>query len=423
MHVVVQAERDFYEILGVSRSAGAQDIKRAYRKLAREFHPDVNKAPGATEKFQDITAAYEALSDPEKKARYDQFGEAGIGGAAGDPFGGMGGMGMEDMLGEMFGSFFGGGMGGGGMGGRRAGPEQGDDLQMAVDIDFKSAIFGTNREIAVDRKTTCSTCGGSRIAPGSSMKTCSVCRGQGVTVQQVRSPLGVLQTQVRCRQCQGQGQVIEKYCDSCNGAGRLSERKTVSVKIPCGISDGSKLRISGAGDAGEKGGPPGDLYLVLRVQSDPKFTRTDTQISTEKQVLFTEAILGCTVQVDTVDGNPVSVNIPGGTQPGAKLRLRGKGVPALGKPDQRGDHIVTVKVSIPKTLTDEQRKQVEQLQEAMKVSALSAEEPSNELAAYLVPSLSAIAVFMAALICFKKSRKFRQLERGSQEPLIPMLVA
>lgn len=294
---------------------------------------------------------------------------------------------------------------------------RGDDLQMAVEIDFKSAVFGTTQEIQIDRQKSCETCGGSRMKPGTGKKTCTACRGQGVVVSQVMTPFGVMQSQRECGTCRGQGQVIDQYCTACSGQGRISEKKPVQVKIPCGIADGMKLRIAGSGDAGNKGGPPGDLYLVLRVKRDPKFNRDGTTIETDTEVDFTQAILGCTVQIDTVEGSPVKMKIPEGTQPGTKLRLRGKGIPELNKPDNRGDHIVTVKVTIPKKLSDKERSVVEELQ-AMKVGQLSSLAPSSNLVHYIYPSLSLSALFMLGLVSFKQFSRFHQSYRGPREPLM-----
>lgn len=427
-----QGERDFYGILGVNRGADAREIKSAYRKLARQYHPDVNKDPGASDKFRDIAAAYEVLSDEQKKQMYDQFGEAGLGGAAGFGGGGPGGgMGADPF--DLFEAFFGGGMGGGspfggmgggggGMGGRdRA--TRGSDLQMEVEIDFKSSIFGETRELNIDRSETCKTCTGNGMKPGTGMKSCKVCGGQGVVIKQMRTPLGVMQTQMACDVCQGQGKTVEEYCKSCGGEGRTAQRTPMNVKIPCGTADGMKLRLSGKGDAGAKGGPPGDLYLVLRVKRHPTFTRSDSDIASDTQVQFSDAILGCSVTVETVDGPSVEMKIPAGTQPGDKMRMRGKGVPALSKPNSRGDHIVTVKVNIPKPneLTEEQRKLMEDFRAstaAQKAPTLSSSGPSDMHGEYFLPGLFTLATFMLALIGLRKFRSHRTLVQGSEEKFL-----
>lgn len=424
--VVVYADRDFYSILGVPRGADERAIKSAYRKLARQYHPDVATAPDAEEKFKEIGAAYEVLSDPDKRARYDQFGEAGLGGDAG--FGGPGGMGGDPF--DIFEAFFGGGMGGGspfgggfgGAGGQRQRVSRGADLQMEVDIDFKQAVFGATKEFDFESKQSCKTCSGSGVKPGSSLKTCRVCGGQGVTLRQIQTPIGVMQTQMQCQSCNGQGQINEDYCRQCNGQGRKSERKPLSVQIPCGIADGMKLRLAGKGDAGEKGAPPGDLYLILKVRKDPKFTRDDRTILSSKDIQFTDAILGCTVSVDTVDGPQVDMKIPAGTQPGDRLRLRGKGVPVVSKPDQRGDHIVTVKVNIPKKISEDQKRIIEQFKEteaksgAFPFASLDAQFTSSAFGPPL--GLCALAFFMLAVISLKKFHSHQNSAPALQDPLM-----
>eukprot|EP00747_Dinoflagellata_sp_TGD_P186722 gnl/TRDRNA2_/TRDRNA2_43956_c0_seq1.p1 gnl/TRDRNA2_/TRDRNA2_43956_c0~~gnl/TRDRNA2_/TRDRNA2_43956_c0_seq1.p1 ORF type:complete len:341 (-),score=41.38 gnl/TRDRNA2_/TRDRNA2_43956_c0_seq1:4-981(-) len=323
-------------------------------------------------------------------------------------------MGLDDI----FSSIFGGGGGFGGFGGGPRGPARGNDLQMVVEIDFTSAAFGSSKEFTVDRRATCQTCQGSRMRPGTSMRTCSQCGGRGVVIQQVRTPLGVMQSQSACPGCQGQGQMIEEFCDTCGGQGRIRTQKKVAVTIPCGVSDGAKLRISGAGDDGEVGAPPGDLYLVLRVQSDPRFAREDTTISTVSEIPFTEAILGCTIDVDTIDGKPVSVSIPAGTQPNARLRLAGKGVPALGKQNQRGDHIITVKVSIPRQVNDEQRKLVEQLK-ASQLDGLAAVSHGSNAVEYIASCFLTVLFFaMVALIAARKFGKCNRAGGSSSEPFM-----
>ncbi|KAL7556460.1 hypothetical protein ACA910_021034 [Epithemia clementina (nom. ined.)] len=370
-----QTNRDFYAILGVGRNADVKEIKTAYRKLAKQYHPDANPGQDTTEKFQEINRAYEVLTDPKLKQKYDMFGEQGLGtsaasdSASASPFGrGGGGFGQEVDLGDIFDSFFGGGgMGGmGGMGGRgrarSAGPVVGDDLRFDLTLDFKTAVFGGEEKVRIRHLETCTTCTGNGVKPGSKVSTCSTCGGSGVTVQVTRTPLGSFQTQQTCPTCRGTGQRIEEYCGTCGGQGVTSKSKQISVTIPAGIEDGNKLRVRGEGDAGPKGGPSGDLYIFLKVNPDPRFRREGPEIYSEETISYLDAILGASVKTPVVDGD-VTIKVPPGTQPGQVMRVKGNGAPRLGNPDSRGDHYVTMNVEIPKELSKEEQELIEKLKE------------------------------------------------------------
>ena len=372
--------RDFYQILGVSRSADTREIKSAYRKLAKQYHPDANPNEDTTEKFQEVNRAYEVLKDPDLKKKYDMFGEQGIGtsaasdSTAGSPFGGPGGFGQEVDLGDIFDSFFGGGGMGGGMGGgggfgggarggtRTRGPVVGDDLRFDLEIDFKTGVFGGEEKVRIRHLEKCETCDGDGIKPGSKISTCSQCGGTGVTVQVTRTPLGNFQTQQTCPACRGTGQKIEEYCGTCGGQGVNQKTKQIKVTIPAGVEDGNKLRVRGEGDAGPNGGPSGDLYIFLRVKEDSNFRREGPEIYSEETISYIDAILGNSVKTPVVDGE-VTIKVPPGTQPGQVMRLKGNGAPRLGDPNTRGDHYVTMKVEIPKDLSKEEEELIQQLKE------------------------------------------------------------
>ena len=348
---------DFYQILGVSRDADANTLKSAYRKLARQYHPDVNKDPGAEDKFKEIGKAYEALADPETRARYDQFGEAGIGGAAGMPdMGDMGG------FGDLFETFFNGFGGQSSQGGRsqRRGPQQGDDLRYDLNIDFKDAIFGQQREINIPHLETCEVCRGTGAKKGTGPTTCTTCGGSGQVRRATRTPFGNFTQVAECPTCNGVGQIISDPCTSCGGNGVKQVRKKLRINIPAGVDSGTKLRVSGEGNVGLKGGPPGDLYVFIKVKSDPNLKREGINIYSEISVSYLQAILGDTVDIMTVDGK-VNLKIPSGTQPNSTLSLENKGVPRLGNPVARGNHQVLVKVKLPTRITDDERNLLEDL--------------------------------------------------------------
>lgn len=348
---------DYYELLGVGRDADADTLKRAYRRLARQYHPDVNKDPGAEDKFKEVGRAYEVLSDPQTRARYDQFGEAGLGGAGVPDMGDMGG--FADLF-ETFFSGFGGGMGGGGAGPRRQGPRQGDDLRLDLTISFQEAIFGQEKEVQVRHLETCGTCQGTGAKAGSGPVTCSTCGGVGQVRRATRTPFGSFTQVAPCPSCEGSGQVIADPCSACGGQGLQQVRKKLRINIPAGVDTGTRLRVAGEGNAGQRGGPTGDLYVFLSVQPHPQLRRDGTTIHSEIQLNYLQAILGDTIEVDTVDGH-TQLEIPAGTQPGAVLTLPGKGVPKLGNPVARGNHQFTVKVQLPTKLSGDERALLEQL--------------------------------------------------------------
>mmetsp|Transcript_11417 Transcript_11417/g.17480 ORF Transcript_11417/g.17480 Transcript_11417/m.17480 type:complete len:429 (-) Transcript_11417:92-1378(-) len=363
--------RDFYQVLGVQRSATAPEIKKAYRQLAKKFHPDANPGKDTTEQFQEVNRAYEVLNDQELKKRYDMFGEQGIGTSAasdeqaasgfGGGFGGPGGFSQEVDLGDIFDSFFGGGGGGGG--GRRRqtrGPVVGDDLRFDLEVDFKTAVFGGEEKVRIRHLETCSTCAGNGIEPGSKVSTCQTCGGSGVSVQVTRTPLGNFQTQQTCPTCRGTGQTVEKYCGKCSGKGVVQKTKQIKVTVPAGVEDGNKLRVRGEGDAGPNGGPPGDLYIFLGVKPDKLFRREGPEIYSDATIDYMDAILGASIKCPVVDGE-VTIKVPPGTQPGQVMRLKGNGAPRLGNPDSRGDHFVTMNVEIPRKLSKKEEELVEEL--------------------------------------------------------------
>ena len=348
----------FYDVLGVSQDADAESLKRAYRRLARQYHPDVNKEPGAEDRFKEIGRAYEVLSDPQTRARYDQFGEAGLGGASGMPEGAdMGG--FADLF-ETFFSGFGGGMGAAAPGARRRGPRQGDDLRLDLSIPFQEAVSGTEREVQIRHLETCASCGGSGARAGSGPSTCGTCGGAGQVRRATRTPFGSFTQVAPCPACEGTGQVIADPCTACGGQGLQQVRKKLRINIPAGVDSGTRLRVAGEGNAGQRGGPSGDLYVFLSVQPHPHLQRDGVTIHSEVTLNYLQAILGDTIEVETVDGHE-QLQIPAGTQPGTVLTLANKGMPRLGNPVARGNHQFSVKVQLPTRLSGEERELLEQL--------------------------------------------------------------
>jgi len=347
-------KRDYYEILGVGKNATEDEIKKSYRKLARQYHPDVNKESDATEKFKEIKEAYEVLSDSNKRARYDQFGhedpQAGFGGA-----GGFGGADFGD-FGDIFDMFFGGG-------GRRNrnpnAPRRGADLQYNMTIEFKDAIFGKETEITIPREEECDTCHGTGAKPGTKVETCSVCKGTGQQEVVQNTPFGRIVNRRICNTCQGTGKNITQKCTDCHGKGRLKLDKKIQIKIPAGVDDGSQLRVSGEGEAGANGGPAGDLFIVLHVKSHDFFERDGDNIYCEVPLTFAQAALGDEIEVPTLDGR-VKLKIPEGTQTGTNFRLKGKGVPHL-RFGGRGDQHVKVIIVTPTHLTERQKELIKEL--------------------------------------------------------------
>lgn len=351
--------RDYYEILGVSRDADKEEIKQAYRRLARKYHPDVNKEPGAEERFKEINRAYEVLSEPEMRERYNRFGEAGVSGAAASGFQDMGDMGgFADIFESIFSGFA------GGMGGptqrRRSGPVRGDDLRLDLKLDFREAVFGGEKEIRISHLETCDVCSGSGAKPGTRPRTCSTCSGSGQVRRVTRTPFGSFTQVSTCPTCNGTGMVIEDKCDACEGKGTNQITKKLKITIPAGVDNGTRLRISQEGDAGQRGGPPGDLYVYLFVNEDAEFQRDGINILSEIKISYLQAILGCRLEVETVDGL-VELIIPAGTQPNTVMKLENRGVPRLGNPVSRGDHLLTVLIDIPNKVTPEERELLEKL--------------------------------------------------------------
>eukprot|EP00934_Nitzschia_sp_Nitz4_P008282 Nitzschia sp. Nitz4//scaffold133_size116822//48575//50092//NITZ4_003803-RA/size116822-snap-gene-0.14-mRNA-1//-1//CDS//3329535384//8272//frame0 len=372
-------KRDLYQCLGISKDASDREIKKGFRQMAQKYHPDASQGGSeeGRERFKDVSFAYEILKDSETRQKYDMFGYGAVaeevpdGAAGGDPFGGanpFGGgnpFGQEVDLGDLFGSFFGGGMGGGAgaaAAARRQGPIPGDDLRYDLTIDFKTGVFGGEEKVTIRHDENCKACGGDGVAPGSSKKKCTACNGAGVTVQVAQTPLGHIQTQQACSKCKGTGEVIEKHCHTCKGKGVVATKKQIKVNIPPGVEDGNKLRVRGEGDAGSNGGPPGDLYIFLKVKEHPKFRREGPEIYSEESISYLDALLGSQLKTPTVDGE-VTIKIPPGTQPGQVMRLRNNGAPKLGNAKQRGDHYVTIKVDIPKRLSPKETELIQQLRD------------------------------------------------------------
>ena len=344
---------EFYDRLGVSKNASQDEIKKAYRKLSKKYHPDINKEPGAEEKYKEVQEAYETLSDEQKRAAYDQYGAAGANGSFGGFGGGAGGFGGFDGAGfggfeDIFSSFF-----GGGATRNPNAPRQGDDLQYRVNLSFEEAIFGAEKEVHYNREATCKTCSGSGAKPGTTPVTCGRCHGQGVINVDTQTPLGMMRRQVTCDVCHGTGQEIKEPCQTCHGTGHEKQSHKVSVKIPAGVETGQQIRLAGQGEAGFNGGPYGDLFVIINVNPSDKFTRDGSTIYYTLNISFVQAALGDTVEVPTVHGN-VEMTIPAGTQTGKTFRLKGKGAPRL-RGGSQGDQHVTVKIVTPTKLNDAQK--------------------------------------------------------------------
>jgi molecular chaperone DnaJ len=341
------SKRDYYEVLGVSKSATKDELKKAYRKLSKQFHPDINKEPGADEKFKEVKEAYEVLSDDQKRSHYDQFGHVdpnqGFGG--GDFGGGFGG--FEDI----FNSFF-----GGGGGGRRRdpnAPRQGADLQYTMTLKFEEAVFGKETDIEIPREETCDTCDGSGAKPGTKVETCNHCHGSGQLNVEQNTPFGRIVNRRVCHYCNGTGKEIKERCTTCSGSGKVTRRNKIHVKIPAGVDDGQQLRVAGKGEAGINGGPSGDLYIVFHIRSHEFFERDGDDIYCEMPITFVQAALGDEVEVPTLHGK-VKLKVPAGTQTGTKFRLKGKGVPNV-RGYGTGDQHVLVRIVTPTKLSEKQK--------------------------------------------------------------------
>ena len=362
------AKRDYYEVLGVSKDASADELKKAFRRKAIEFHPD--KQGGDEAKFKEVNEAYEVLKDPSKRQRYDQFGHAGVGGSAGggggnpfEGFGGFGGAGQEmhfdfgDLgLGDIFSSFFGGGASGGGR--KRA--SKGRDVEASVEVSFEDAVFGTEIDLNLDLEDTCSHCKGTTVEPGHELKECDQCKGTGQVVRVTRTVFGNIQQATVCPKCSGRGKIPEKECTNCHGKGTERKKQKIKLKIPAGIDDGATIRLREHGEA-IANGPKGDLYVNVRVKPHKKFTREGDIILSEEVVDMVSAALGTEIKVDTVDG-PVKMKVPAGTQSGTDFKLSGHGVPHLRR-DTRGAHIVTIEVETPSNLSKKQKELLKSFQD------------------------------------------------------------
>ncbi len=356
--------KDYYDVLGVPRNAGKDDIKKAFRNLARKYHPDVSQENDAEAKFKEINEAYEVLSDDDKRSRYDRFGHAGVQGAPGFGGAGAGGFtGFEEIFEEFFNNF-------GGRGGtqqRKRGPKVGADRRVNVTISFEEAVFGVEQELEYDRLELCDTCTGTGAQPGTSPTTCPQCSGTGEIRQVQQTFLGSMVRVAACPRCGGKGTIIEHRCKTCDGSGRLRKHAILNVKIPPGVREGLQIQVRGEGDAGEPGAPAGNLYVVVSVKDHELFVRQDNDILMDMNLNVAQATLGDKVNIPTVDGE-VELSIPAGTQNGKVFRLRGRGFPRLrsdGTNSGRGDQLVQVNVQIPMKLTDEQRGLFEQLAQTM----------------------------------------------------------
>jgi len=369
-------KRDYYEVLGIGKNATDAEIKSAYRKLAKKYHPDLN--PGnkeAEEKFKEVNEANDVLSDPQKRQRYDQFGFAGVdpnyaaanGGGAGGFGGGFGGVDLGDIFGDIFGGGFGGGFSGfgGGSSTRTANaPRKGHDIQASVILTFEEAAHGCSKKITINRQDTCPDCGGTGAAKGTSPETCPDCGGRGYVVTQQRTPFGVMQSQQPCSHCGGRGTIIRNPCKTCRGTGKTAARKSLEINIPAGIDDDQSIALRGQGDAGSNGGPAGDVIVHVTVKADPMFERDGYDVTIHVPITFSQAVLGDDVEVPTVDGRIVQ-HIPEGTQSGTKFRLRGQGIQYLNGRG-RGDQYVIVDVEIPKKVTRAQREALKAFEDSMK---------------------------------------------------------
>ena len=362
---MAEQKRDYYEVLGVSKGASEDEIKKAYKKLARKYQPDLNPDnKEAEEKFKEVNEAYEILSDPNKKARYDQFGFAGVDpnyGAGGAGGGFDGGFDFGD-LGDIFGSFFGGGFGGG----RRTNPnapQRGESIRLSLAISFEEAAFGCEKEVSVDRMEQCGTCHGNGCAAGTTPEVCPDCHGTGQVQVRRQTPMGVFATSSPCGRCGGKGKIIHQPCPDCRGSGAVRRRKTIQVSIPAGIDNGQTISVRGQGSAGKNGGPAGDLLVTITVRPHELFRREGTSVLCDAPITFAQAVLGAELEIPTIDGK-VKYDLPEGTQSGTTFRLKGKGIPAINGRG-RGDQYVTVYIETPRNLNREQKEALKKFAESV----------------------------------------------------------
>ncbi len=374
------SKRDYYEVLGVNKNATDDELKKAYRKLAKKYHPDANQdnKKEAEAKFKEVNEAYETLSDPQKRRMYDQFGPdgpQGFGGAGG-PFGGQGGYysytssgfdGFDDFgdLGDIFSSFFGGGFGSRASSRRKSGPRKGADLNLNIEITFEQAFSGIEKEITITRDETCETCHGTGAKPGTSVTKCAVCNGTGQVTQVQNTILGQMQTRRTCSACHGTGEVIKEPCETCRGKGTVRKQPKIKVKIPAGIDNNQTVVLRGEGEPGEKGGSKGDLYLTVKIKKHSIYTRKGNNVYCEIPITITQATLGAELEIPMVDGSKENYKIPDGTQTGTKFTIRNKGFKPVNSSSSTGDFIFTVTVQTPKRLTKEQRDLLMQLAKTM----------------------------------------------------------
>ncbi len=362
---------DLYQILGVARDASQAEIKKAYRQLVRQYHPDTNQGnPEAEEKFKKINAAYSVLSDPEKRARFDQFGTADGGG---NPFeGGFGGGGFGDIFGDLFEQVFGGGMGGG----RRAdpsAPRRGADLEMELGVTLLDAANGATRNLEIPKWDNCKACGGTGAKPGTSPKTCDTCGGRGQVETVQRTPFGQFRSVGACPRCQGKGKTIQEHCVECGGRGQIRQNHKVEIKIPAGVETGTRLRITGEGEVGPNNGPSGDLFLVIDVERHKDFERDGGDLHSRLVLTYPQAVLGTSMEIATLIDGKEKIEIPAGTAHGRVLKVKGMGMPRLRGPRGRGDLYVHVFIDIPAKLTEKQRTLINELAKEMKVPVGSEE--------------------------------------------------
>ena len=359
-------KRDYYEVLGLNKGASDDDIKKAYKKQARKYHPDLNPDnKEAEEKFKEVNEAYEVLSDSTKKARYDQYGHAGV-----DPNFGAGGFGggfdgnfdFGD-LGDIFGSFFGGGFGGGGRRANPNAPQRGESIRLSLAITFEEAAFGCENDVTVERMEQCGTCGGNGCAPGTTPEVCPDCHGSGQVQVRRQTPMGVFATTSPCGRCGGKGKIIHQPCQDCRGSGSVRKRKTIKASIPAGIDNGQTISVRGQGHAGKNGGPAGDLLITITVKPHDLFRREGTSVLCDAPITFAQAVLGAELEIPTIDGK-VKYDLPEGTQSGTTFRLKGKGIPSINGRG-RGDQYVTVYIETPKNLNKEQKEALKKFAEAV----------------------------------------------------------